>query len=88
MPASFQKRSFPFRVEGVRVDSLSHLDMNLARTVQLGRRQLQFRVSIINALRRQQLATPNLTPTSSLFGTISSGTTQIGFVTFQTKLVF
>ena len=64
------------------------LDMNLARTVQLGRRQLQFRVSIINALRRQQLATPNLTPTSSLFGTISSGTTQIGFVTFQTKLTF
>jgi hypothetical protein len=88
VPASFQKRSFPFRVNGVRADSLSHLDLNFGRSVQLGRRQLQFRINIINALRKEQLAAPILIPTSSLFGTISSATTQIGFVTFQTRLTF
>ena len=36
-PAAFQKRVFPFRVDGVRGQSLSMINMGMARTFNLGR---------------------------------------------------
>ncbi len=35
VPASFQKRAFPFRIDGVRAPGLKHLNMNIGRTVRL-----------------------------------------------------
>ena len=49
-PANFQKRQFPFRIEGVRGPDLKMLNLNVMRTFGLGaRRSLQFRVDVINA---------------------------------------
>jgi hypothetical protein len=46
-PATFQKRTFPFRVDGVRGQSLQFVNANIARTFGLGgRRSFNFRVDI------------------------------------------
>lgn len=90
IPANFQKRVFPFRVDGVRAPDLKQLNINIARTVGLGsRRSLQFRVDIINALNRTTYANPNLNPQSTQFGQITAATLgMMRFVTFVTKYNF
>jgi hypothetical protein len=90
VPANFQKRVFPFRVPGVRAPDLRVLNINFARTVDVGsRRSLQFRVDVINALNRTTYANPNLTPQATEFGKITAATLSImRFVTFVTKFNF
>ncbi len=89
-PANFQKRAFPFRVDGVRGQDLKVLNINVLRSIELpGRKTLQFRVDMLNALNRMHWGTPNLNPTSTQFGTVTSASTTImRFVTFVTKLTF
>ena len=89
-PATFQKRSFPFRVDGVAGPSLKVLNINFLRSINLpGRKTMSFRVDMLNALNRMHYGTPSLNSTSTQFGTITtaSGTT-MRFVTFVTKLSF
>ena len=89
-PASFQKRTFPFRVEGVRSQSLSFLNMNVARTFTMGgRRTFQFRLDMQNVLNRQQFGNPSLDPTSTNFGQVRGVTQQVmRFITFNSTLRF
>ena len=89
-PANFQKRQFPFRIEGVRGPDLKMLNLNVMRTFGLGaRRSLQFRVDVINATNRDTFNNPTVDPTSTNFGRITSvnGST-MRFVTFVTKFTF
>jgi hypothetical protein len=89
VPASFQKRAFPFRIDGVRAQSLMLLNLNLSRNIALGRRTLQLRVDAVNALNRAHYAAPNLDPTSTQFGQVTAASgTVMRFVTFVTKLTF
>ena len=70
-PAAFQKRTFPFRVEGVRGFDLSYLNASFARTFRLGgRRTAQFRLDVQNLLDRQHYANPDMNPTSTTFGQV------------------
>jgi hypothetical protein len=70
-PAAFQKRSFVFRVDGVRGFDLSYLNANFARTFRLGGvRTIQFRMDIQNLLNRQHYANPDMNPTSTTFGQV------------------
>jgi hypothetical protein len=89
-PAAFQKRVFPFRVEGVRGQSLSMINMSVARTFSLGRtRTFQFRADVQNLLNRQHYANPNLNPTSTEFGQVRAvNNTVMRFITFNTTLRF
>ncbi len=89
-PATFQKRSFPFRVDGVRGTSMSRVDMNIARNFALGgRRQLQFRMDVQNVFDSVQWGNPNLDPTSTNFGKITTATNStMRFFTFMTRLSF
>ena len=89
-PATFQARSFPFRIDGVSWPSLNLLNINFVRTVRLsGRKSMQFRVDMLNALNRMHYGNPNVTPTSTQFGTITTASgTVMRFVTFVTKLNF
>jgi hypothetical protein len=89
-PAGFQKRVFPFRVEGVRGQALSFVHMNVARTFQLGgRRTFQFRVDIQNLLNRQHYANPDLNPTSTNFGQVRAVNNNVmRFITFNAKFNF
>jgi hypothetical protein len=89
-PAGFQKRVFPFRVDGVRNQALSFLNANVARTFDLGgRRSVVFRVDIQNLLNREQYADPNMNPTNTNFGLVTSVTqTVMRFITFNTTFRF
>jgi hypothetical protein len=89
-PAGFQKRVFPFRVDGVRGQALSFVHMNVARTFQLGgRRTFQFRVDIQNLLNRQHYANPEMNPTSTNFGQVRAVNNNVmRFITFNAKFNF
>ena len=89
-PAAFQKRSFPFRIDGVRGTPMSLVNANIARNFKLGsRRQLQFRVDVQNLFDSVQWGNPNLDPTSTSFGRITSATNSImRFFTFGGRLSF
>jgi hypothetical protein len=90
VPAAFQKRTFPFRIDGVRAPSLNHLNMNVARTIRLtGSKTLQFRVDALNVFNNETYGNPNLNPTSTQFGRITANNgTYMRFVTFVTKFNF
>jgi hypothetical protein len=89
-PTTYQKRAFPFRVDGVRGFDLSYLHANIARTFDLGaRRSVQFRVDIQNLLNRQHYANPNLDPESTNFGQIRDVNNGVmRFITFNTTFRF
>jgi hypothetical protein len=84
-PAAFQKRAFPFRVDGVRGYSLSMLNATVARTFNVGgNRTVQFRLDMQNVLNRQHYANPVLDPTSTNFGQIRAvNNTVMRFFTFN-----
>ena len=89
-PASFQKRVFPFRVDGVRGPNLLQQNINFLRTFTLAsRKTVSFRVDIINFTNRTTFSNPNVTPTSTDFGRITTATTSTPrFVQFVTKFNF
>ena len=88
-PATYQKRAFPFRVDGVRQDATKLLNMNISRNVSLGRKILQLRVDVSNLLNRDHFNAPNLNPASAQFGTVTGNPATLNrFVTFVTKLTF
>jgi hypothetical protein len=84
-PAAFQKRVFPFRVDGVRGFSLSMINMSVSRTFNLGgSRTAQFRLDAQNLLNRQHYGNPNLDPTSTNFGQVRTvNNTVMRFFTFN-----
>ena len=50
---------------------------------------MQFRVDMLNALNRMHYGNPNVSPTSTQFGTVTTASgTVMRFVTFITKLNF
>ena len=89
-PAAFQKRVFPFRVDGVRGTSLSMLNATVARSFNLGgSRTVQFRLDMQNLLNRQHYGNPSLDPTSTNFGQIRAvNNTVMRFFTFNTMVRF
>ena len=89
-PAAFQKRSFPFRIDGVRGPSMFLVNANIVRNVDLGgSHRLQFRVDVQNLFDAVQWGNPNLDPTSTNFGTITTATNSImRFFTFVTRYSF
>jgi hypothetical protein len=84
-PAAFQKRTFPFRVDGVRGFDLSYLNASFARTFRLGgSRTFQFRLDIQNLLDRQHYANPDMNPTSTTFGQVRAVNNNVmRFLTFN-----
>jgi hypothetical protein len=89
-PAGFQKRVFPFRVDGVRGFDLSMMNATVARTFKLGgSRTFQLRVDMQNLLNRQHYQNPNLDPTSTNFGQVRAvNNTVMRFFTFNTTFRF
>ena len=68
VPADFQERLFPLRVDGLRGDQTLLLNSSISRTFPLmGRSNLQIRLDAANMLNRQQFANPQLNPTADRF---------------------
>jgi hypothetical protein len=89
-PAQYQKRSFPFRIDGVRGASMFLVNINVVRNFDLGsRRQLQVRMDVQNLFDNVLWGNPNLDPTSTNFGKITSATNSVmRFFTFVARLSF
>jgi hypothetical protein len=89
-PAAFQKRQFPFRVDGVRGQALSFLNMSVTRSLRVGSaRTVQLRVDAQNVLNRQHWQNATTNPTSTNFGKVTTVTQNyMRFITFGLKLNF
>jgi len=89
-PAAFQKRSFPFRVDGVRGTGLFLVNMNVVRNFPMGgNRTFQFRVDVQNLFNAVLWQNPVVNPTDSNFGKVVGATNSImRFITFVGKVNF
>jgi hypothetical protein len=88
-PASYQKRAFPFRVDGVRQDATQLLNANISRNIAVRGTTVQLRVDAINLLNRDHFSPPNLNPASAQFGQVTANPATLNrFVTFIVKLTY
>ncbi|HZM61156.1 MAG TPA: hypothetical protein VFB85_15205, partial [Vicinamibacterales bacterium] len=89
-PAAFQTRAFPFRIDGVRGQSLMFTNMSVQRSFGAGgSRTWQLRVDAQNLFNRQQWQGPNLNPTSTLFGQVTTvAANQMRFFTVGARMTF
>jgi len=73
-------RTFPLRLNGVRAPGVNITNLSLFKDFHIGERvKLQFRAEAVDAFNETPLSTPNVSPTSGSFGTITtvgSGNTQ------------
>jgi hypothetical protein len=90
VPAAFQKRAFPFRIDGVRGMPLMFTNLSIQRNFGAGGgRTWQLRVDAQNLFNRQQWQGPNLNPTSTLFGQVTTvAANQMRFFTFGVRTTF
>jgi hypothetical protein len=89
-PATYQKRSFPFRVDGVRGPGFFLVNMNVMRNFRLPKgATFQFRVDIQNLFDSVLWSPPDLNPTSTNFGKITTHPNSImRFFTFVSRVTF
>jgi len=90
IPAAFQKRAFPFRIDGVRSMPLSFTNLSIQRSFGAGgSRVLQLRLDAQNLFNRQQWLGPNLNPTSTQFGQVTNvALNQMRFFSFGLRATF
>ena len=90
VPADFQERLFPLRVDGLRADQTLLLNSSISRSFPLkGRATLQIRLDAANLLNRQQFANPQLNPTSTDFGRVTANAnTEPRFLILMSKVTF
>jgi hypothetical protein len=82
-------RTFPSRLTGLRSPGLNIANLSATKYFQITEKlKLQFRNEWLNAMNHTALAAPNTTPTSSLFGTITSSPGFPRQIYFGLKLLF
>jgi hypothetical protein len=89
-PAAFHVRVFPRFFNGLRADGLKQWNANLLREFKVWERvRLQIRADALNLQNRSQMSGPDLSPTSTNFGRITSQTSSLNrFYQFQARLQF
>jgi len=90
VPAAFQKRAFPFRIDGVRSMPLTFTNLSIQRNFGAGNgRTWQLRFDAQNIFNRQQWQGPTLNPTSTQFGQVTAvALNQMRFFTFGIRTTF
>jgi hypothetical protein len=90
MPASYQVRVFPTRVDGVRADMTNQWNTNIQREFKVKESiALQLRVDALNLQNRTQFGAPNVSLASTDFGRVTSQTnTTKRFIQVQARLRF
>jgi hypothetical protein len=74
-PTSFQARTFPTRIGGLRAHSTHQWNANIAKNIRWDERfNVQLRFDALNVLNRSQMAGPVMDPLNSNFGKITSQT--------------
>lgn len=89
-PAAFHVRVFPRFFNGLRADGLNQWNANVSRQFKVHERfKFQIRADIINLQNRSQMAGPDLSPTSTNFGRITSQTSSLNrFYQLQARIQF
>jgi hypothetical protein len=89
-PAAFHTRVFPRFFNGLRADGLNQWNGSLLREISLVEGvRLQIRADSINLQNRSQMNAPNLSPTSTLFGRVTSQTSSLNrFYQIQARIQF
>jgi hypothetical protein len=78
LPAAFHRRVFPRFFNGLRADGLNQWNANLVREFAITERvKFQVRADAINLQNRSQMNPPDLSPTSTNFGRITSQTSSL-----------
>jgi hypothetical protein len=90
MPAAYQLRVFPTRVDGVRADMTNQWNVNLQRDFRIREKvSFQVRMDALNLQNRSQFAAPVVNPSSTDFGRVTSQTnTRNRFLQLQGRLRF
>ena len=90
VPAAFQKRAFPFRIDEVRSMPLTFTNISIQRNFGAGNgRTWQLRMDAQNIFNRQQWQGPALNPTSTQFGQVTNvALNQMRFFTFGIRATF
>ncbi|MEO7273161.1 MAG: hypothetical protein ABI211_14285, partial [Vicinamibacterales bacterium] len=90
IPAGFQKRAFPFRIDGVRSMPVTFANLSVQRNFGAGgNRSWQLRFDAQNIFNRQQWNGPTLNPTSTQFGQVTNvSLNQMRFFTFGIRATF
>ncbi|MDQ3417428.1 MAG: hypothetical protein M3541_01360 [Acidobacteriota bacterium] len=89
VPAAFHRRVFPQRLPKLRADYMNQLDLRLTRGISVpGKRRLEFTVDAINALNNVQWNAPNLTPTDTNFGVVTTQRNEPRWLQFQLRFTF
>jgi len=89
-PAAFHTRVFPRWFNGLRADGLNQWNANLLREIPIYERlRMQFRADVINLQNRSQMSSPEMNPTSTNFGRVTSQTSSLNrFYQVQMRLQF
>jgi hypothetical protein len=87
--SGFHIRTLPTQVSNARADGINSLDLSINKTSRITERlHGQLRADFFNALNHPNFSTPNLSPTSSAFGTISSQANLPRTIQLGLRLVF
>jgi len=82
-------RTFPLRFAGLRGDVLSRWDFSLIKNFRITEKAtFQFRAEVFNAWNHPSFGNPNLSPTSTAFGTITGTTNESRQWQFSGRLKF
>jgi hypothetical protein len=86
---AYNLRTFPLRLSGLRGDGLSRWDFSLIRNLALrDKLTFQLRAEVFNAWNHASFSTPNVSPTSTAFGTITSTATESRQWQFSGRMKF
>jgi hypothetical protein len=82
-------RTFPSQFNNLRVNHTNNIDLTLTKTFKIRERaRVQFRAEAFNLCNKPLFAAPNLTATSSSFGTIGSQTNNPRYIQFGLRVTF
>ena len=82
-------RTLPTQVTHARADGINALDLSLSKTSAITEKlNAQIRCDMFNALNHPQFSAPNLSPTSSAFGPITSQTNLPRQIQLSVKFLF
>ena len=82
-------RTFPLRFSGIRGDAQNRWDLSALKNFRITEQlRFQFRAECFNALNHTNLNNPNMSPTSTAFGTITGTSSQARTFQFALKMEF
>jgi len=82
-------RTFPIRFSNVRADAINNWDLSVIKNTRIRENaRLEFRGEFINALNHVTFSSPNTSPTSTAFGSITSELSFARQVQVGIKLIY